>query len=238
MKVVIRTIQPADEDQVRDLFVKGKAEDASYSAHTLALTRYFAQSKTAPGADMSHICQHYLQQAVEHPLRHFWVAVDEDSGELLGCIGAEESTFEPPSLAPVEVTAASVESAAGPVYQSTGKTTYTYIHQPSAAILMSEGGSKTACIELVRLTVQEKCQGRGIGRKLLQAVEEHGKSQDCQFVYLTTLKEMHAAYAFYQRLNFDVALREVVNTSVIPHFQHGDEAPFDFEVVHFLRAIP
>lgn len=222
-QIIIRPLQSHDEEAVRVLFIKGKSEDVTYSSQTLCLTRWFAMDQTAPGNDMSHVYDHYITQAKEHPLRNFWVAVDEASGEIVGSIGTEESTFPTSTL----------HLNSSGLYESSENTHYSHIDQTAIGILMN---TEVKCIELVRLTVVEHYQKRGIANQLLQAVEAQGKAQGCKYVYLTTLRDMHAAYRFYQRLDFTIALRKQVSSSVIPNLGFEGE-PFDFEVVHFLREI-
>lgn len=89
------------------------------------------------------------------------------------------------------------------------------------------------CLELVRLTVSDRHQRRGIAQALLRAVEGHALSLGLKTIYLTTLTQMHSAFAFYSKNHFTLLAKELISSEGLP-FSHS---VFDFEVAHFIRDI-
>ncbi|MBV6441404.1 MAG: GNAT family N-acetyltransferase [Haliscomenobacteraceae bacterium CHB4] len=52
------------------------------------------------------------------------------------------------------------------------------------------------------LTVRPDLQGRGIGKKLLEAAEAHAREQGCQFIYMNVFSTRKELIAWYERLGY------------------------------------
>ena len=66
---------------------------------------------------------------------------------------------------------------------------------------MAHGGMPSAVVEDV--VVASACQGRGIGRQLMDHAKEQAKSAGCYKLALSSNRKRHAAHAFYESLGFD-----------------------------------
>jgi GNAT superfamily N-acetyltransferase len=53
------------------------------------------------------------------------------------------------------------------------------------------------------LVVDEAHRGRGIGRALVEAVEEEARARGCEVLFLTTSNRRDDAHAFYERLGLE-----------------------------------
>jgi GNAT superfamily N-acetyltransferase len=211
VEIIVREFQESDAEAAKELFVRGKVEYENYSQETRWLTTMFANDKASPDGDMSNIFQHYMESGDDR--RCFWVAEVQETGEIVGSIATTVCTYT------------NINPSGEPIAPNR----YSFIHDHFKTIF-----KVTECLELVRLTVSEKYHRRGIGQMLLNAVETHALKLGFQTIYLTTLTEMHGAYNFYTKHNFTLLVKELVNTSVLPNFEHGS---YDFEVAHFIRDI-
>ncbi|MFL5982963.1 MAG: GNAT family N-acetyltransferase [Gaiellaceae bacterium] len=62
------------------------------------------------------------------------------------------------------------------------------------------------------LVVDEAHRGRGVGRALVQAVEEDARLRGCALLFLTTREWRADAHAFYERVGFEQAGRRYSRT--------------------------
>jgi len=53
------------------------------------------------------------------------------------------------------------------------------------------------------LVVDDTHRGRGIGRALVQAIEDEARLRGCELLFLTTAERRDAAHAFYERLGLE-----------------------------------
>jgi GNAT superfamily N-acetyltransferase len=53
------------------------------------------------------------------------------------------------------------------------------------------------------LVVDDAHRGRGIGRALVQAIEDEARLRGCELMFLTTAERRGAAHAFYERLGLE-----------------------------------
>jgi len=53
------------------------------------------------------------------------------------------------------------------------------------------------------LVVDEAHRGRGVGRALVEAVEEEARTRGCELLFLTTAVSRDEAHVFYERLGFE-----------------------------------
>lgn len=63
-------------------------------------------------------------------------------------------------------------------------------------------GLPDGCIELVKLYIDKKARGKGLGRKLMEISIDEAKKLNCKSVYLETLPELSNAVGLYQDLGF------------------------------------
>jgi GNAT superfamily N-acetyltransferase len=57
--------------------------------------------------------------------------------------------------------------------------------------------------QLGALVVDEGHRGQGIGRALVEAVEQEARLRGCELIYLTTAERRDDAHAFYERLGLE-----------------------------------
>lgn len=57
--------------------------------------------------------------------------------------------------------------------------------------------------QLTTLVVDESVRGKGIGRALVDAVEEYARKAGCERLSVTTHLDREGAHAFYARMGFD-----------------------------------
>jgi GNAT superfamily N-acetyltransferase len=233
--ILIRRLEEKDVECARQLFVDGKAQENDYAGPTRVLTEWFANDKTKPGADMDDIYTHYM--CSDDPTRCFWVAEDAVTHEIVGSIATTSCTYA--DYNPTDQTA-----TAGNDNDSTSANDHTHVSPvpfPSRYSFIHpqfQSVFKPAdCLELVRLTVSHRHQRRGIGQRLLHAVEVHARQLGFKCVYLTTLTEMKSAVKFYTKEHFTMLVSELVSTSAISTFPQPPEGPFDFIVAHFVRPL-
>ena len=84
--------------------------------------------------------------------------------------------------------------------------------KPGATILKCMDGQKIiGCVELVRqknklylgmLTVDPLLQGKGNGKKLMAAAEEHARKCNCSVVYMTVISVREELIAWYKRRGY------------------------------------
>ncbi|MFP3942241.1 MAG: N-acetyltransferase family protein [Thermoanaerobaculia bacterium] len=70
-----------------------------------------------------------------------------------------------------------------------------------------EESARTASTQLVRLYVQGRFQGRGIGRELLQRAEEVASDAGAAGLWLAAWSGNHGALRFYARLGYETVGR-------------------------------
>jgi ribosomal protein S18 acetylase RimI-like enzyme len=67
---------------------------------------------------------------------------------------------------------------------------------------------------ITAMVVDEAARRRGVGRALLERLEERARAEGCARIYLTTRYEREGAAAFYRRMGFqDTSLRFVKELS-------------------------
>jgi len=69
--------------------------------------------------------------------------------------------------------------------------------------------------EIGGLVVDEACHGRGIGRLLLQRVEEWARGQGCRTVRVRSNVVREGAHAFYKRLDYRIVKTQAVFHKVL-----------------------
>lgn len=62
------------------------------------------------------------------------------------------------------------------------------------------------------LVVDEEHRGRGVGRALVQAVEDDARLRGCALLFLTTRETRDDAHAFYERVGFEQTGRRYSRT--------------------------
>lgn len=72
-----------------------------------------------------------------------------------------------------------------------------YVHAESYESLYSKSG-----LNILALAVSPSYQGQGIGRQLLQALEQKAKSLGYSFIRLNSASHCTEAHSFYQKLNY------------------------------------
>lgn len=72
-----------------------------------------------------------------------------------------------------------------------------YVHAESYESLYSPSG-----LNILALAVLPNYQGQGIGRQLLQALEQKAKSLGFSFIRLNSASHRTEAHAFYRKLNY------------------------------------
>ena len=89
IEYIIREFEPRDAQQVTDLYKVCLATAYMHKGqHVANLQNWFANSKLSEGGDMHDVWNFYMTG--KHKARCFWVA--EYNGEVVGCVGAMEST--------------------------------------------------------------------------------------------------------------------------------------------------
>lgn len=210
--IVIREFESRDARAVVELFVYGKTYDNSHNDDkTRWLNIWFAMDKTKPDSDMSNIEEYYMKSSDEHLC--FWVAENISTGEIVGSIATTKCIY-------ADLTDTG---------EAMPPSNCSYIHSDFNRIFKPSN-----CLELIRLTVSDRYQRRGIGNMLVAAVEKHAVKLGYTTIYLTTLTGMVGAYNFYTKRNFTNILKVVHSTAPLPNFEHGI---YDFEVAHFIREI-
>lgn len=82
----------------------------------------------------------------------------------------------------------------------------TFARDPSGNVVGGAvGRTWGACCELLQLWVEDGHRGAGLGSRLLEAFEAHGRSRGCRVFYLTTLS--FQAPDFYRRHRYEVLAR-------------------------------
>ena len=66
--------------------------------------------------------------------------------------------------------------------------------------------------KLGALVVDEEQRGHGVGRALVQAVEEDARRRGCALLFLTTRETRDDAHAFYERVGFEQTGRRYSRT--------------------------
>ncbi|MBK5285645.1 MAG: GNAT family N-acetyltransferase [Bacteroidia bacterium] len=100
------------------------------------------------------------------------------------------------------------------------------IEKPGSLILkyLDEQNKITGCVHLEKkgsrlylgmLTVSPIEQGRGIGKKLMKAAEEHARNLNCLSIYMTVITERTELIAWYERHGYS-------NTGETKPFPEGD----------------
>ena len=99
------------------------------------------------------------------------------------------------------------------------------INTPGTTLLkLSENDSIIGCVELREeedrmylgmLTVRPDLQGKGLGKRLMTAGEEHARSAGCTTMYMTVLVPRSELIAWYERQGY-------VNTGERKPFAFGD----------------
>jgi GNAT superfamily N-acetyltransferase len=65
-------------------------------------------------------------------------------------------------------------------------------------------------VEVGGLVVDETVRGRGVGEKLMEAIEDWARERGCQYIYLRSNAIRQDAHRFYERVGY-----EKVKTSVV-----------------------
>lgn len=125
---------------------------------------------------------------------NFWIAVERDTGAIVGCVGVIFRPAEHMMLA-----------------EPPGKGYLSKLKDADGKSLNSGSGGEplwpmaadgsTAC-ELVRMAVRSDCRGKGVARLLAKTVAGYAEGLGCGWVVLSTSKEMTAAVRTYNSLKF------------------------------------
>lgn len=67
---------------------------------------------------------------------------------------------------------------------------------------VAEFSGLPCCAELQKLYLSDAARGRGLGRRLMQAVQDHARSLGYQQLYLETHSDLKAAIGLYEKLGF------------------------------------
>ncbi|MDY4761009.1 GNAT family N-acetyltransferase [Streptococcus thoraltensis] len=73
-----------------------------------------------------------------------------------------------------------------------------YIHAEVYESLYSESG-----LNILALSVLPDCQGQGIGKALILALEKQAKEQGFSFIRLNSASHREEAHAFYRKMNYN-----------------------------------
>lgn len=89
------------------------------------------------------------------------------------------------------------------------ETVRTFFHEPGATILKAvDQGKIIGCVRLVNhqgrmylgmFAVDPETQGKGIGKKILQAADEEAARQQCKTIYMTVISVRDELIAWYKR---------------------------------------
>jgi GNAT superfamily N-acetyltransferase len=101
-----------------------------------------------------------------------------------------------------------------------------YLGDPVSAVLVADDGAKVlgfACAHVIplfhedaslcRLTIMgvaETCRRRGVGRLLMNAIEEFARQNSCRRVEITSSDHRVAAHSFYRALGYKEVSRRFV----------------------------
>lgn len=64
-------------------------------------------------------------------------------------------------------------------------------------------GLPNGCTEIVKLYLSENARGKGIGKRLIEAIFQLAKTENYTEVYLETLPELHIAVGLYEHMGFN-----------------------------------
>jgi GNAT superfamily N-acetyltransferase len=70
--------------------------------------------------------------------------------------------------------------------------------------------------KLSAMVVDESVRGRGIGRSLVEAMEDEARARGCCLIFLTTNERRSGAHAFYERVGFEYTGRRFAKTLSAP----------------------
>lgn len=88
--------------------------------------------------------------------------------------------------------------------------------------------------ELVRMSVSGKVRGKGIGRKLYDAVESFAVTRNMKKIVLSTLEKMNLAVGLYEKCGFKLLMKESIPVERV--LEVADEViptPEEVIVVHY-----
>jgi GNAT superfamily N-acetyltransferase len=89
------------------------------------------------------------------------------------------------------------------------------------------------CVELVRMAVLPSCRQKGVGRKLITALEDWAKSEGCKFVKLFTLEDLFEPNLLYPKCGFTVNHTEELDVTE----QLSCNEPTFINTVHYSKCI-
>jgi putative acetyltransferase len=73
-------------------------------------------------------------------------------------------------------------------------------------------GLPSGYIELVKLYVNNRCRGKGIGQRLIQLCCDNAFKEEYDHVYLETLPELDRAVSLYERMGFEILTNPLGNS--------------------------
>lgn len=151
-----------------------------YSGFNMAATTPAASKQAAAAA----ACQNNDSDAISFEGLHFMTAIDSLTDKVVGCVGIKR---------PDQHTLA--------ILQQSAEQFYTNKEEGSDVAAISR---ETIACELVRLSVDKTYRRRGIGQRLVQAVEHFAKQHGYRCICLCTLQVQTQAVVLYQNCGYSL----------------------------------
>jgi GNAT superfamily N-acetyltransferase len=139
---------------------------------------------------------------------HFMTAIDSLTDQVVGCVGIKRPDQH--TLAVLRQNMPEQQLSVSSKEEAEEKSNYNEIF------------TTTACCELVRLSVDQTCRRRGIGKRLVHAVEQFAQRHGYRCICLTTLLVQTHAVALYQSCGYSITHQEALPSHVVPQQQQSE----------------
>ena len=190
--IEVKCFEHKYNDAVREIFQRGLTSYGPPESDVFKVQSWFVNSRLQ--TDMANIYEYYKcskqsevlssSETVGDSLYSFWIAVDAQTDEVVGCVGT----------IPTE---------------------------------------DSKIIELQRMSVRQSHAKLGVGRKLVNKVEEFARSRNVEKITLSTLSVMDRALYFYRKCGFEESSRKEVDVSEL-----GLELSSNFiTIVNFVKSL-